>query len=113
MPEARLLEYCLPLQYPYALANCLLLCILFYSSVTNVVHENTLPWQAVKHLHDYDLVHMDIKPENVFITDTDECKLGDFGLVIDLAKVSIYVCLYMYVVLYCQTSNISRTLIGY
>ncbi|ESO12356.1 hypothetical protein HELRODRAFT_62778 [Helobdella robusta] len=41
---------------------------------------------AVKHLHDHDLIHMDIKPENVFISDTDVCKLGDFGLVLDLNK---------------------------
>ena len=41
----------------------------------------------MKHLHDYDLVHMDIKPENIFISDEDTCKLGDFGLVLDLSKV--------------------------
>lgn len=44
--------------------------------------------QAVKHLHDHDLVHMDIKPENIFISNNNVCKLGDFGLVIDLSKVS-------------------------
>lgn len=43
--------------------------------------------QAVKHLHDRNLVHMDIKPDNVFITFDGHCKLGDFGLVIDLKKV--------------------------
>lgn len=41
---------------------------------------------AVKHLHDHDLVHMDIKPENIFISDDGICKLGDFGLVLDLRK---------------------------
>ncbi|KAK2147709.1 hypothetical protein LSH36_540g01066 [Paralvinella palmiformis] len=39
---------------------------------------------AIKHLHDNDLVHMDIKPENIFISN-DICKLGDFGLVIDVS----------------------------
>lgn len=42
--------------------------------------------QALKHLHDRNLVHMDIKPENIFITFDGHCKLGDFGLVIDLKK---------------------------
>ncbi|XP_012940021.1 membrane-associated tyrosine- and threonine-specific cdc2-inhibitory kinase [Aplysia californica] len=41
---------------------------------------------AVKHLHDHNLVHMDIKPENAFISFDGVCKLGDFGLVIDLTK---------------------------
>ncbi|CAL1529574.1 unnamed protein product [Lymnaea stagnalis] len=41
---------------------------------------------ALKHLHDYNLVHMDIKPENAFISSDGICKLGDFGLVIDLTK---------------------------
>ena len=46
-------------------------------------------FQAVKHLHDHDLVHMDIKPENIFISDDGICKLGDFGLVLDLRKVMV------------------------
>ena len=44
-------------------------------------------FQAVKHLHDNNLVHVDIKPDNIFISYEGVCKLGDFGLVIDLAKV--------------------------
>jgi membrane-associated tyrosine/threonine-specific cdc2-inhibitory kinase len=40
--------------------------------------------QACKHLHDRNLIHMDIKPENIFITHDGVCKLGDFGLVVDL-----------------------------
>jgi len=42
--------------------------------------------QAVNHLHDHNLVHMDIKPENIFIGMDGICKLGDFGLVIDFAQ---------------------------
>lgn len=41
---------------------------------------------ALQHLHDHDLVHMDIKPDNIFIGMDGICKLGDFGLMIDLAK---------------------------
>lgn len=43
---------------------------------------------AIRHLHDHDLVHNDIKPENIFIGMDGICKLGDFGLVIDLANPS-------------------------
>lgn len=41
---------------------------------------------AVKHLHNHNLVHMDIKSENIFLSFNDVCKLGDFGLVLDLSK---------------------------
>lgn len=43
--------------------------------------------QAVKHLHDHDLLHMDIKPDNIFIAKDGTCQLGDFGLILDLSKV--------------------------
>lgn len=39
---------------------------------------------AVKHLHDHDFVHLDIKPENILISHSGQLKLGDFGLVVDL-----------------------------
>jgi len=41
--------------------------------------------QAVQHLHNHDLVHMDIKPDNIFFGFDGRCKLGDFGLIVDLA----------------------------
>ena len=41
----------------------------------------------MKHLHDHDLVHLDIKPDNIFISMDGVCKLGDFGLVLSLKKV--------------------------
>jgi membrane-associated tyrosine/threonine-specific cdc2-inhibitory kinase len=50
---------------------------------------------AVKHLHDHNLVHADIKPENIFITADDICKLGDFGLVTDVNMVSsVWLCVH-------------------
>ncbi|XP_067938018.1 membrane-associated tyrosine- and threonine-specific cdc2-inhibitory kinase-like isoform X2 [Watersipora subatra] len=41
---------------------------------------------AVKHLHDHELIHMDIKPDNIFIAKDGTCQLGDFGLILDLSK---------------------------
>ncbi|XP_070566515.1 membrane-associated tyrosine- and threonine-specific cdc2-inhibitory kinase-like [Ptychodera flava] len=40
--------------------------------------------EGVKHLHDHNLIHMDIKPANVFISIDGVYKLGDFGLVLDI-----------------------------
>ena len=57
------------------------------NTVSPVVKVNVILFQAVKHLHDNNLVHVDIKPDNIFISYEGVCKLGDFGLVIDLAKV--------------------------
>ncbi|KXJ09045.1 Membrane-associated tyrosine- and threonine-specific cdc2-inhibitory kinase [Exaiptasia diaphana] len=44
---------------------------------------------GLKHLHDNNLVHMDIKPANVFIGIDKLYKIGDFGLVLEISKVEI------------------------
>lgn len=41
---------------------------------------------AVRHLHSHNLIHLDIKPDNIFVSEDGICKLGDFGLVVDLSK---------------------------
>lgn len=46
--------------------------------------------QGLKHLHSYNLVHLDIKPANIMITAQGVCKIGDFGLLIDLNEVIFY-----------------------
>ncbi|XP_038260683.1 membrane-associated tyrosine- and threonine-specific cdc2-inhibitory kinase [Dermochelys coriacea] len=42
--------------------------------------------QALRHLHTCGLLHMDVKPANVFLTERRVCKLGDFGLVLELDR---------------------------
>ncbi|KFB40791.1 AGAP001950-PA-like protein [Anopheles sinensis] len=41
---------------------------------------------ALKSLHDRNLIHLDIKLDNILVTDDGTCKLADFGLVFDLTK---------------------------
>ncbi|XP_007424063.1 membrane-associated tyrosine- and threonine-specific cdc2-inhibitory kinase [Python bivittatus] len=40
--------------------------------------------QGLRHLHDHNLLHMDVKPANIFLSSTNVCKLGDFGLMLEL-----------------------------
>ncbi|XP_056408722.1 membrane-associated tyrosine- and threonine-specific cdc2-inhibitory kinase isoform X2 [Hyla sarda] len=40
--------------------------------------------RGLKHLHDRNLLHLDIKPANVFISFSGVYKLGDFGLMVEL-----------------------------
>ncbi|KAB7494757.1 Membrane-associated tyrosine- and threonine-specific cdc2-inhibitory kinase [Armadillidium nasatum] len=42
--------------------------------------------QGLDHLHLHKCIHMDVKPENIFIGLDGRCKLGDFGLVIDFSN---------------------------
>lgn len=42
---------------------------------------------AIDHLHARNLVHLDIKPENIFVSKGDILKLGDFSLILDLSRV--------------------------
>lgn len=36
--------------------------------------------EAMRYIHSRDIIHRDIKSPNIFVTDTDSAKLGDFGL---------------------------------
>lgn len=46
--------------------------------------------KCVKYLHEHDIAHMDIKPENIFIGANIHPYLGDFGLSIDLNNLARY-----------------------
>ncbi|KAF2905388.1 hypothetical protein ILUMI_00777 [Ignelater luminosus] len=43
---------------------------------------------GLKYLHDKQLIHLDIKPANIMISTEGVCKLGDFGLLIDLTELN-------------------------
>nr|XP_020666278.1 membrane-associated tyrosine- and threonine-specific cdc2-inhibitory kinase [Pogona vitticeps]XP_020666279.1 membrane-associated tyrosine- and threonine-specific cdc2-inhibitory kinase [Pogona vitticeps] len=40
--------------------------------------------QGLHHLHSRNLLHMDVKPANIFLSSSNICKLGDFGLMLEL-----------------------------
>ena len=42
--------------------------------------------QGLKYLHDRNIIHRDLKLENIFLTENMEVKLGDFGLALQLKK---------------------------
>uniref|UniRef100_A0A915PRX2 non-specific serine/threonine protein kinase n=1 Tax=Setaria digitata TaxID=48799 RepID=A0A915PRX2_9BILA len=41
---------------------------------------------AVRYLHSQELLHLDIKPQNIMVSFDGVCKLGDFSLIIDIQK---------------------------
>lgn len=68
-----------------------------YVMQTNGLLSETEVWNilvdlllALKALHDQNLIHLDIKLENIMISEDNVCKLGDFGLVADLRGVCFH-----------------------
>ena len=40
------------------------------------------PMQGLEFLHNHNILHLDIKPDNIFLDAQGRCKIGDFGLAI-------------------------------
>ncbi|ETO27117.1 hypothetical protein RFI_10013 [Reticulomyxa filosa] len=40
---------------------------------------------GLRHIHEHNIVHLDLKPENIFISNTKMLKIGDFGISYDLS----------------------------
>src|SRR5699024_7780793 len=75
------------------------LCSMSLSEFAHVDHEipEDTVWmclvdllKALDHLHSRDLIHLDIKPDNILISPDNLCKLGDFGLVCEVKKARSY-----------------------
>uniref|UniRef100_A0A158P8V5 non-specific serine/threonine protein kinase n=1 Tax=Angiostrongylus cantonensis TaxID=6313 RepID=A0A158P8V5_ANGCA len=45
--------------------------------------------KALHHMHSSGMLHMDVKPSNIFISKNSTCKLGDFGLAFDMNETPI------------------------
>src|SRR5699024_8673272 len=44
---------------------------------------------AIAHAHAYDLVHRDIKPQNILIDHNGQVKVTDFGIAVDLSATAL------------------------
>eukprot|EP00928_Gymnodinium_smaydae_P024113 TRINITY_DN19622_c0_g1_i2.p1 TRINITY_DN19622_c0_g1~~TRINITY_DN19622_c0_g1_i2.p1 ORF type:complete len:429 (+),score=83.47 TRINITY_DN19622_c0_g1_i2:28-1287(+) len=61
------------------------LCSLRNLSEPDVVHITRGALRALEHMHGLQIVHRDVKPENVAITDDGSARLVDFGVAADLS----------------------------
>jgi serine/threonine protein kinase len=51
-----------------------------FLSVREIIRYSIQFLSGLNHIHSKKLIHFDIKPDNIFITDSDEAILADFGL---------------------------------
>ena len=43
-------------------------------------HTHTQIADGLQHLHENKIIHRDLKPQNIFLSTSDQAKIGDFGL---------------------------------
>ena len=55
-------------------------------SENQILHWFTQVCLAVQHVHERNIIHRDIKSQNVFLTRDGNVKLGDFGIARPLLK---------------------------
>ncbi len=60
--------------------------ITFYTKKGRLVPESHILWylfqimQGLQRLHEQQIFHSDLKPENIFVSETGQLKLGDLGI---------------------------------
>lgn len=80
--EAELLEI---LRQVVQISSQVRLCMLMCPSLLMVMHllKISMALQislALQHMHSLNMVHMDVKPDNIYVVDETTYKLGDLGL---------------------------------
>ncbi|ETV98254.1 PEK protein kinase [Aphanomyces invadans] len=77
-----LIDHWLYIQMQYCSEQCLA-DVLLAPGRRNYSHMLEMFFQiasALEHVHSLGLIHRDLKPQNIFVMDSDTIKLGDFGL---------------------------------
>jgi NIMA (never in mitosis gene a)-related kinase len=58
----------------------LLMCVVVMYSEDQILDWFVQMGLAIKHIHDRKILHRDLKTQNIFMTQTNQIKIGDFGI---------------------------------